>query len=162
MDIHQYCRDINIKLDELKNILSKDNVNIKNDSGSTPLHFLCKNQSITFPTLEFAVQNFGDVNIKSNYGWTPLYTLCMNPSITFPMLEFVVQNGGDVNIKNNSGLTPMYWLLYWNKSITKKQIQKIIKNKNVRTILTLQLLRYTICGPIILDEIFNTLMVFDQ
>jgi ankyrin repeat protein len=182
MDVWEYCQNEDLELEELKKILTTENVNIKNNYGrrtpmyilsgnesftfnmlelsvklggglniqnitdNTSMHKLLHNKSITFNILEFAVKHGGDLNIKDYLGLTPMHCLCSNESSTCDMLEFAMKHGGNLHIKDRFGYEPVYFLC-------SEQIHPLLKKINAGIFLLTQLLRYTICGPIILEEI---------
>jgi ankyrin repeat protein len=129
MDIHKYCKDKNITLDELQKLLTCENVNLQDNDGWTPMHCLCVNRSITLTMLEFAISLGGELKIKNNLGATPMPHLWHNTSITLPMLKFSIIHGGEINIKDNNGYTLMHELC-WNRSITVPILEFSILNLN--------------------------------
>jgi ankyrin repeat protein len=148
------------------------NFNIPGDYYYTPFHALCQNTLITCKVLRLAIINDADFNIEDLDRRTPFHTLCENKSLTLSSLKFAIINGANFNIEDDDGKTPFQ--IICKKKLFKLNLlclvnvdllsiddlpflacNKLIKIKNTRMLLLLQLLRYTICGPIILEEIMG-------
>ncbi|MBP7854572.1 ankyrin repeat domain-containing protein, partial [Candidatus Babeliales bacterium] len=81
-------------------------VNVKNDDGFTPLHFVAQKNE-TEENIEALIAAGADVNAKANDGHTPLHLAV----ILFPKIETIkalIAAGADVNAKSNAGETPLH------------------------------------------------------
>ena len=81
------------------------NVNIKNESGWTPLHEAAQSNS-RVEVLRLLVSQGANVSVKNNGGWTPLHGAARhNPNVE--ILKYLVSQKADVNAKDRSGRTPL-------------------------------------------------------
>ena len=88
-------------------------LDIQNNDGDTPLHYLCNTQFITTEILEFLVRKGVDLNRQNNDGNTSLHFSLRNTQIiTIEFLEFLVENGADLNRQNNDGATISGFLIF--------------------------------------------------
>jgi len=69
--------------------------NIKNNDGSTPLHYAADNSKV----VEVLLEHGADLNIRDKYGATPLHDAAENghPEV----VELLLEHGADPNIQNN-------------------------------------------------------------
>ena len=78
-------------------------VNPKDRSGETPLHYATENGGM--PVAGFLIAHGADVNAKNDKGETPLH------SATFwgyqQMIELLIAHGADINARTNEGQTAM-------------------------------------------------------
>jgi hypothetical protein len=119
-------------------------------------HELCWNKSLTVGMIQCAVKTGALFDTIIIHDTTPIHRLCCNKDIDFNTLQYVIIHGAKLHSPAQTGFydyTTPFDLLRKNKAITKKQIQQLGRNRNVRIFLFIQLLRYTICGPIILEEL---------
>jgi len=105
----------------LEKLLSIKDFYYQDNFGYTPLHFLCKNKSLTVDMLRLLINK--DFTIKSNVGYTPLHFLCRNESITADMIKLFPKYL--FNIKNAGKYTPLHYICE-NKSLTVEILQLII------------------------------------
>ena len=84
-----------IRLLSIRNI----NVNVKDVSGNTPLHWAARNGHVEITRL--LLQNGAEVNAKNNYGNTPLFCAAENGHID--ILHLLVENGANLEAQNNDG-----------------------------------------------------------
>ena len=77
-------------------------VNAKNTSGKTPIHF-----SATKETAELLIDRGADVNTKDNYGRTPLLFGAVGGYTE--VAELLISKGADVNAKDDWGGTPLIY-----------------------------------------------------
>ena len=75
-------------------------VNVKDRSGSTPLHW-----TATKVMAELLIANGADVNAQRNDRWTPLHW-AISQEIEFA--ELLIANGADVNAQTVDGWTPLH------------------------------------------------------
>jgi hypothetical protein len=129
-----------IDLEELKDMLTSDNINIQYKRGKhgdyidceTPFHWLCMNNEITIESLQFGIDLGGDFTIESDWdinGPTPACFLCKNKSITVPILQFLIDNNVNITTSMKYNLPSLYMLCY-NKSIRLELLQFAIEYIN--------------------------------
>jgi hypothetical protein len=83
------------------------NVNVKDVSGSTPLHWAAYNGHIEIVRL--LLQNGADVNAKSNYGST-LHWAASHGNVD--ILHLLVENGADLEAQSNDGERALHSAAY--------------------------------------------------
>jgi hypothetical protein len=131
------------------------------------LYNLCRTRSTNVELIRYAVIHGCDFNIAEHCVHIPshvstktsLQILCDNKSTTLELLQFVINHDKNcaiitrvIRFQYDGNGTSLYTLCKYT-SITKKQVHECIKKRNMRMLILLQLLRYTLCGPIILEEI---------
>ncbi|MGL9757975.1 MAG: ankyrin repeat domain-containing protein [Wolbachia sp.] len=80
------------------------NVNIRDNEGKAPLHF------VNHPYMAEMLLNKGaEVNIQDNEGRTPLH---LTPDRFSYIVEMLLNKGAEVNIKDNEGRTPLHFVKY--------------------------------------------------
>ena len=85
-----------VKLKEL--IEAKADVNIQNQWGKTPLHYVT-----TEKLMKLLLDAGANINHQNNnYSYTPLHSACYKPEI----IKLLLEAGADYTIKNKNGLTP--------------------------------------------------------
>jgi len=77
-------------------------INIKDHSGSTPLHWACHTGSEL--SLNFLISYGADVNSRDAVGITPLHLSAISEKIR--IIKKLLQNGADKHIVDNKGRTP--------------------------------------------------------
>jgi hypothetical protein len=80
------------------------NVNVKDVSGSTPLHLAAYNGRIEIARL--LLQNGAELNAKNNYGSTPLH--CAASQDNIDILHLLVENGADLEAQDNDGMRALH------------------------------------------------------
>jgi len=81
-----------------------DNINIKDDSGATPLHWACgegKEECV-----EVLIERGADINLQDFGGETPLHWASLNGH-KIP-LELLLAKGANINAKADNGFTPLH------------------------------------------------------
>ena len=78
------------------------NVNAKNKTDHTPLHYAGKSQKIT----SLLVKNGADVNVKNNEGITPLHKARL-PEVA----EILIAHGAEINFQDKKGKIPLHYLV---------------------------------------------------
>jgi hypothetical protein len=175
------CLNSALTLDMLKLVLKlkrdKKYLNYTNNSF-TPFHKLCWNDSLNFEILKFAFECGADANIRGRNGGTPFKSLLCHSTITIPMLKLPLQYNRlyttleywDIN--SNIFESPMLFKflycngfkikLIFNSPNKPRYVQDIRKYIAKKIFLMLMLLRYTLAGPIILDDIKHTMFYFSH
>ena len=106
------------------------NVNVKDESGWTSLHFAARKNYIEIAKL--LILNGAVVNLKSNNGWTPLHLAACNGHID--ILHLLVKNGADLEAQNNGGGRVLHWAAdKGNLSFVQELISRYKVDINART-----------------------------
>jgi hypothetical protein len=84
------------------------NVNLKDWSGSTPLHYAAENGHVEIARL--LLQNGAEVNVKNNRGNTPLHCAAYHGHID--ILHLLVENGADLEAQDNYGSRALHRAAY--------------------------------------------------
>ena len=97
-------------LDSVNHFLAVHNleVNVRNNSGSTPLHGAALYDRVVVVSTLIAAG--ADVNAKSNSDNTPLHDAARNGHVA--IVSMLIAAGADVNAKSNNGETPLYESAY--------------------------------------------------
>ena len=97
-------------LDSVNHFLTVHNweANVKNNSGSTPLHGAALYGHVVVVSTLIAAG--ADVNAKSNYDNTPLHDAARNGRVA--IVSMLIAAGADVNAKSSGGETPLYESAY--------------------------------------------------
>jgi hypothetical protein len=97
-------------------------VNLKNNSGNTPLHIalgaecVLGGSSVKPEIVDSLITNGADVNAKNWDGRTPLH-VAVGRLCQINVLDSLITNGADVNVQDRSGNTPLHEAYYWADSI---------------------------------------------
>jgi len=87
-------------------------VNIKNNEGLTPLHYLTScplSGEIVVKSAELLVSKGADVNCKNSKGQTPLHLLAVGlPVFCVPFAHLLLSHGANPNEKDNDSLAPLH------------------------------------------------------
>lgn len=104
-DIHEAAKTGDLqKVQELIKA-DPDAVNLKDNSGRTPLHWAARNDHLR--VVEFLVKNGADVNAEDKRGIIPLYySVWLGKS--YEIAECLVNNGADVNFKRGNDTSLLY------------------------------------------------------
>ena len=79
------------------------NLDSRNASGITPLHYACDKEKEE--AVKFLLNHYTDVNMEDEDGMTPLHyaVLCENEE----MIEGLIKKGADLNKKDKDGISPL-------------------------------------------------------
>ena len=104
--LHKACQYGELQVVTFLVSLPSVGLNIKSNSGYTPLHTACHYGQLGI--IKFLVSlPLVDVNILSNFGYTPLHTACHYGQLD--IIKFLVSLPlVDVNIRSNIGYTPLH------------------------------------------------------
>ena len=80
------------------------NVNVKDVSGDTPLHYAARNGHIEISHL--LLQNGAEVNVRSMWGRTPLHYAASQGHID--ILHLLVENGADLEAQDDDGMRALH------------------------------------------------------
>jgi len=88
----------------------KINVNSKNDTGRTPLHYACSKALVSI--VELLLAKGAKVNVADNYGVTPLHRAASNSNektlqITCRIIEMLLQKGANLDAMDKHKQTPL-------------------------------------------------------
>jgi ankyrin repeat protein len=89
---------------------NKCEINLRNNSGETALHQLCKNNyQIPIESIEFLVENKCAINSRTTNNTTPFHFACKNKHFNVEILNFFVDNFSNLNSSNNYKETPFHY-----------------------------------------------------
>ena len=78
----RYCCEVMKEILRYCCEVMKGNINVKNDDGNTPFHYLClksNSKGFNMEMLRYCCEVMNaDINIKNKYGSTPFNYLCSN------------------------------------------------------------------------------------
>ncbi len=101
----EYHKQLVFSLDEIKTLITPENINHKDYNGWTPLHLATQFHPEAIPLL-LATPGI-DVNCKITYSdWTPLHMAAQYHPEAIPLL--LKKQGINLNCKTNNGLTPLH------------------------------------------------------
>ena len=92
----------------IRSFLSTDNVNITDDYGRTPLHYVA-NYKADPEAIQLLVDKGADINAQTRSGMTPLlYCAKYNPKLE--SLKTLLENGANPNITMERGISALHYL----------------------------------------------------
>ena len=102
----------------------KDDPNVRNDEGVTPLHFAAAfNDEIN--VAKALMEADADVNAKNHSGETPLHwAVRSNSALVSELLNAPATN---INVKDDEGATPLHWAARW---IEEEDIVELLSQKS--------------------------------
>lgn len=90
--------------DDIKKAIDEGaDVNVRDDDGSTPLHYTAVGVNVEMT--EFLLEHGADVNARDYSGRTPLHRAAYIGRTE--MAEFLLEKGADVNARDDYGATPL-------------------------------------------------------
>jgi ankyrin repeat protein len=94
------------QLDIIKLLVERGtNVNAKDSTDNTPLHYLCKNYETTKETVLYLIKKGANVNLRSHINRTPLHNAC--EVCNYDVVEALVENGAVMNVVDDDTHTPL-------------------------------------------------------
>lgn len=110
-------------------------LNLKNNSGNTPLH-ICIRQNNHIVS-KILITNNAKLNIQNQWGMTPLhYAVMIADTIgqkqNFDLIQLMLRNGGDPNIVNENGISPYEQAKAWKNSFILRLFEDFKINYIVR------------------------------
>lgn len=113
-----------VSLQELKDVITEDNINEIDADKMTPFAYLCyysdKNK-FDMSILQYCISIGGDLNKICKMKLTPFQWLCYRMDgnlFDIEMLKYCIANGGDVNYRNNFGNTIFHTIFYFTREKT--------------------------------------------
>lgn len=97
--------------DDLIQIMKDEHVDLnrKDTTGNTLLHYACKKYLIQGPQMEhFIIEHHLDINVQDSSGNTPLYYMIQYDNYT--IAEILLRMGCHM-LSNNEGYSPLYYLI---------------------------------------------------
>jgi ankyrin repeat protein len=185
--LHHVCYSYTTTLEMLQFALQNGaNPNIQNMKGNTPTHSEC-NENLFLTTIKILIQYNADFNMVNEDNDTPIHILTENYSLNTNQINLFLQNGFKLNIYNFNGDTvkkllengliditnkemicELYTIADYDifiniskRQLIRKYINHLEKIKNLKIYLSLILLRFTICGPVILNDIISNLFFIE-
>jgi ankyrin repeat protein len=103
---HGCAEDLQVVFDHDPNL-----INLKNESGFTPLTIACYNGNIEVATL--LAKHADNINVNSNVG-TPLMAAVFKNNIE--ITRMLIESGADVNIADDKGTTALHYGIVFKNS----------------------------------------------
>ncbi|MDR2642497.1 MAG: ankyrin repeat domain-containing protein [Planctomycetaceae bacterium] len=129
--INSYLRRYNgigVDLDLVKSLLNKNNINMQDQNGRTPLHCVILSRPTTLEVLKYICEDCkADVNLPDNSGVTPIH--CAVTSLNIAVVTLLLEKGADINAVDKSGKSALKNMIE-NTHASKKNILKEIITKN--------------------------------
>ncbi len=106
----------NLNIDDLKEFIGINDLNIRDDEGKTPFYWICcysYQNGFNLEMLKLCLEIGGDLNINDVVGCTSFHWICRysyRNGFNLEMLKLCLDMGGDLNSKNIDGNTPFYWI----------------------------------------------------
>ena len=107
--------------DKINLFATKDNINIKDKYGRTPLMFAVQNKICSPEVYELLLSQGANIDEKNNSGSTPLHQAVWYQSLD--LVKILVSLKADINAKDSSSRTPL--------DIAKKYIEGVHKGESV-------------------------------
>lgn len=107
-------------------IENRQNINLQDKDGKTPLHHVCENEKFSSNTIKLLVENKANLNLQDKDGAAPLHKyLCRSDTKKnrLDLIKVFYENKADLNLKNKYDNT---FLHYYNTSL--KILKFFIKN----------------------------------
>lgn len=108
-DIFESVKNDNLKAVEIY-ITNGMDVNIKDNSGWSPLHYAADRGNNN--VVRLLIESRADVNIKSNEGKTPLHIAVQKNKVE--IIKLLLKKGANINLSDRLGKTPLH-LSLWNQ-----------------------------------------------
>ena len=86
---------------------AKADVNAKNKTGATPLHFATNYGQLEI--VELLISKGADVNAKDHVSITPLHLVPIFHNHQLKIAGLLIAKGANVNAKSGDGSTPLDW-----------------------------------------------------
>jgi ankyrin repeat protein len=101
----------NGRIDELKKLVKKVDINIQNENGLTPLFFAAQlsNYSSSIETVKWLLNNGANPNIQNKAGWTPLNFIVFDTNTTSSVdsVKLLLDAGADINLAQEDKWSPL-------------------------------------------------------
>lgn len=107
----------------LKLLIQNEDVNVKNEKGSTPLHIIARSPDMTESVVNVALDNRARVNAKDIFGLTPLHEAAATGNLN--VISLLITKGADVNCEAKDGWTPLHAAMYFRR----KDVQNFLLSK---------------------------------
>ena len=91
--------------DKINLFVTKDNINIKDKHGRTPLMFAVVRSICSPEVYELLLSKGANIDEKNNYGSTPLHQAVGDQSLD--LVKFLVLKKADINAQDSSSRTPL-------------------------------------------------------
>nr|QBK87202.1 MAG: ankyrin repeat protein [Marseillevirus LCMAC201] len=125
-DLIQGVKSNNLEL--VKNIISPENINLRNEHGYTALMF-----AKSFDMAKLLVDNGAQVNLQNEYGSTALMFAAHNNGNT-PIVELLLNKGAQVDIQSTDGWTALALAAYKGYAPIVELLLNKNANVNIQTI----------------------------
>eukprot|EP01125_Pyxidicula_operculata_P004708 TRINITY_DN1760_c0_g3_i1.p1 TRINITY_DN1760_c0_g3~~TRINITY_DN1760_c0_g3_i1.p1 ORF type:complete len:759 (-),score=160.83 TRINITY_DN1760_c0_g3_i1:48-2324(-) len=118
--LHEACIEKDMKSAILISLLNFEgiDVNIKNSSENTPLHYFCEKWA--FPdymeSLSLFIKRGADVNATNITGETPIFKAIFNNSLRYLLMEALINYNADVNKLSDKGEGVLHYAVHFGRS----------------------------------------------
>ncbi|KAJ5071730.1 ankyrin repeat [Anaeramoeba ignava] len=85
-------------------------INVKNEFGQTPLHFVCEYQNKnTLETIKYLIEKGADINAKTKGNQTLLHYVCQfqKNEKALEIIKYLIEKGLEINVTNSFNETPL-------------------------------------------------------
>jgi ankyrin repeat protein len=136
-NLYRYIENTKISLDELKKLITKENINDKYyynyGSDYSILHAVCIGPNAEIDKIQYILSLGIDININSESHNIPLHWLCKNKYnlLTINLLEFMLSHGANINQcggYHRDMQTPVHNLIF-NNMFTINMFKAVLKYK---------------------------------
>lgn len=104
MDLITLCKYAHTHLEEIKNRVNKDNINMTDYFEYTPFHYVCENasyssQTVYYNIIKFFIANGASLNAINWFGETAFYFMCNNINVSKEIIKMAYDHNANIDFK---------------------------------------------------------------